>query len=1317
MEGISRIWNPQSRDKNLPFIITPYQDGSGDQDQDQDFAPPPPPPKDPGYRGNNSPYGSAGFGQPSQSSLLPPKATPNTPNTPAGSRWQNLANVLTATQKMGGGFISPSSSQVSLAVPGAGDGQTAAPSVAGSASAGSKFNFKLPKLKRKPSRTLAAEISAISTEEEASTSTSSHLQQDGDESISSPWGFKHRVHVDGSLTGLPTEWAETLQKSGYSVEEIRAIYAKHRKPLPTSPRPPAPPSKASSSSQPLGGPNPDDLGPVNPRPRKDSIKHLERSLSRKAGHNIKVIIPDPSMDDGDVTIAVATPVRRSPSTLRRLQAPDWPEPPGFVNSDQTPSQHLAPTKIPAPPEKSNNGLGVDSPEKSTGKLRQAIHNTLTHARSTASLRKVSADGPSTSSAAPPPPPLPSSSSTTPSTPPRTISVRKRKSEGPRTFWEDDESDGDESSDIVSPLPVGMRSPSTKSPRITSTLPPRLELNLPFDDASSVRKNSGESAAPSLLTFSTSSLTPKPTSATNASFVSSIDFDGGGLDLGLGDWGSELLAIVSSGSDNRDKATASRSTDADKGQVLTIKHSSQSSTIASPTSVSTMFSTGPTTSSQSSHLVSVQRKPTLTSISSSDLDRPISLFPVVPLTLPAHKTKPQPAIPPSSAETSPASQTAPTAPTTTTVEAAPRRSSSIRAKRVSKIVVNNGKIENVVQPSTTTTVNAAVLPDVPESAVSISPSTSMENIKGRRPEALTSNALGNAASGARSQLPPPSSFAPPKQSAQSAQYGRQLSMFIREEEDMGPIRQPSLIESDDGLLPYMKGTPAATQTKFSDKALPNPAMSQSTSTSASDSSSYGTMDSSIGGTSVTSAGSTVDYPGSRSTIGSVIGKVMAGPLPLSPSASSTGSRPYSSLTVTQAGYDRDTASPSRPVSNIPYDAVLDDYLNEDDDNMTSGHHTTSGEEEQGGVKKQPEVPPIPTTAKSPRGQLAPQTPSISVNGNRVVEGTPGRDSTDDEDSLPLILAPLASRVHRSDGSMFSRFQQVAEGQYGLVYAAKSADVRQGDPKASDLIALKVVHVTSSNQPKFTALQNELKLLEENVRHENVLAYDGVYLVDAQSGQEVNQGTGLPMLWLEMELMERSLADILAFVPEGLVIEESHIAKFANDVLEGLDYLQGLDIAHRDVRSDNLLVSRTGLLKLADFSSATMTSKTACKRRSTQGQPPYWMAPEMRRGQAYDPHEADIWSVGATVWEVAQGDPPFIEVEDPRKFLDQLPELDEPERFSEHFHDFLRLCGQDPGQRPRAVELLRTPFVKSASSPAEIVRLLAQVRRMEDEMKQQ
>jgi len=169
------------------------------------------------------------------------------------------------------------------------------------------------------------------------------------------------------------------------------------------------------------------------------------------------------------------------------------------------------------------------------------------------------------------------------------------------------------------------------------------------------------------------------------------------------------------------------------------------------------------------------------------------------------------------------------------------------------------------------------------------------------------------------------------------------------------------------------------------------------------------------------------------------------------------------------------------------------------------------------------------------------------------------------------------------------------------------------------------------------------------------------------------------------------------------------------LEALEYLRGLHIAHLDVRSDNILMSKLGVLKLADFSSATITT-VGSKQNLTQGQPPYWMAPEMRRGDPYDPHEADVWSVGATIWEVAEGDPPFIELEDSQDFLDRWPALSSADQLSPQFHDFLRLCSEPTGKRPRAMELLRTAFTKQACSHSRMVELLSQVREMEEGTKE-
>ena len=66
------------------------------------------------------------------------------------------------------------------------------------------------------------------------------------------------------------------------------------------------------------------------------------------------------------------------------------------------------------------------------------------------------------------------------------------------------------------------------------------------------------------------------------------------------------------------------------------------------------------------------------------------------------------------------------------------------------------------------------------------------------------------------------------------------------------------------------------------------------------------------------------------------------------------------------------------------------------------------------------------------------------------------------------------------------------------------------------------------------------------------------------------------------------------------------------------------------------------------------------------------------------KADIWSLGATVWETAQAEPPFAETQ---VFMERWPAVRQPELFSPAFHEFLRLCSEPAVVRPNAAALMK------------------------------
>ncbi|XP_028272889.1 serine/threonine-protein kinase 10-like [Parambassis ranga] len=206
-----------------------------------------------------------------------------------------------------------------------------------------------------------------------------------------------------------------------------------------------------------------------------------------------------------------------------------------------------------------------------------------------------------------------------------------------------------------------------------------------------------------------------------------------------------------------------------------------------------------------------------------------------------------------------------------------------------------------------------------------------------------------------------------------------------------------------------------------------------------------------------------------------------------------------------------------------------------------------------------------------------------------------------------------------------------------------------------------------------------------------------------------------LWILIEFCAGGAVDAVMLELER-PLTEPQIRVVCQQTLQALIYLHENKIIHRDLKAGNILLTLNGDVKLADFGVSAKNTKSLQRRDSFIGTP-YWMAPEVvmcetSKDRPYD-YKADIWSLGVTLIELAQVEPPNHEMNPMRVLLkiakSDPPTLMQPSRWSPEFSDFLKRClDKNVDNRWNAPQLLQHSFVSTVTDSKPLRELIAEAK---------
>ncbi|KAK9533924.1 hypothetical protein VZT92_009012 [Zoarces viviparus] len=295
-----------------------------------------------------------------------------------------------------------------------------------------------------------------------------------------------------------------------------------------------------------------------------------------------------------------------------------------------------------------------------------------------------------------------------------------------------------------------------------------------------------------------------------------------------------------------------------------------------------------------------------------------------------------------------------------------------------------------------------------------------------------------------------------------------------------------------------------------------------------------------------------------------------------------------------------------------------------------------------------------------------------------------------DSPARSLDEIDLSALRDPAGIFELVELVGTGTYGQVYKGRHV-------KTGQLAAIKVMDVTGDEEEEIKA---EINMLKKYSHHRNIATYYGAFIKKNPPGID-------DQLWLVMEFCGAGSVTDLIKNTKGNSLKEEWTAYICREILRGLTHLHQHKVIHRDIKGQNVLLTENAEVKLVDFGVSAQLDRTVGRRNTFIGTP-YWMAPEViacdENPEATYDFKSDLWSLGITALEMAEGSPPLCDMH-PMRALFLIPRNPAPrlksKKWSKKFQSFIESClVKSHGQRPSTEQLLKHPFIKDLPNERQI-----------------